>query len=199
MVGHYALQSVCLLCCYYLLSLICVLVARPRRCPTLSNPVPWQNWMAAYLGYTLRMKTLFHGWPVMVHDTHTRRRLSGTGNFAARKIQIFVIEKCQKDCQESQNWGILYNSKLHMDRFIIGFTAVDLHLHCDQYICQAGKRPFSYSQFCVLQTENRKTPFQLAQMPNWRSIYDVQIGGGEGAAKVDACWQGRRGVKTNKK
>jgi len=30
--------------------------------------------MAAYLGYTLRMKTLFRGWPVMVHDTHTRRR-----------------------------------------------------------------------------------------------------------------------------
>jgi len=55
-------------------TLICVLVARPRRCSTLSNPVPWQNWMAAYLGYTLRMKTPFRGWPVMVHDTHTRRR-----------------------------------------------------------------------------------------------------------------------------
>jgi len=53
-------------------TLICVLAARPRRCPTLSNPVPWQNWMAAYLGYTLQM--LFHGWPVMVHDTHTRKR-----------------------------------------------------------------------------------------------------------------------------
>ena len=59
---------------YYGLSLICVLVARPRRCPTLSNPVPWQNWMVAYLGYTLRMKTLFRRWPVMVHDAHTRRR-----------------------------------------------------------------------------------------------------------------------------
>jgi len=55
-------------------TLICVLVSRPRWCLTLSNPVPWQNWMAAYLGYTLRMKTLFRGWPVMVHDTHTRRR-----------------------------------------------------------------------------------------------------------------------------
>ena len=30
--------------------------------------------MAAYLGYTLRMKTLFRGWPIMVNDTHTRRR-----------------------------------------------------------------------------------------------------------------------------
>ena len=55
-------------------TLICVLVARPRRCLTLSNPAPWQNWMVAYLGYTLRMRTLFHGWPIMVNDTHTRRR-----------------------------------------------------------------------------------------------------------------------------
>jgi len=55
-------------------TLICVLVVRPRRCLTLSNPIPWQNWMAAYLGYTLRMKTLFRGWPVMAHETHTRRR-----------------------------------------------------------------------------------------------------------------------------
>ena len=46
----------------------------PRWCLTLSNPVPWQNWMAAYLGYTPRMKTLFRGWPVMAHETHTRRR-----------------------------------------------------------------------------------------------------------------------------
>ena len=29
---------------------------------------------SAYLGYTLRMKTLFRDWPVMVHDTRTRRR-----------------------------------------------------------------------------------------------------------------------------
>jgi len=41
---------------------------------TLLNPVPSQNWMVAYLGYTLRMKPLFCGWPVMVHDMHTRRR-----------------------------------------------------------------------------------------------------------------------------
>ena len=26
---------------------------------------PWQNWMAAYLGCSLRMKTLFRGWPVI--------------------------------------------------------------------------------------------------------------------------------------
>ena len=63
-------------------TLICVLVARPRRYLTLSNHVPWQNSMAAYLGYTLRMKTLFRGWPVMVHDTHTRRRSFITFSFA---------------------------------------------------------------------------------------------------------------------
>jgi len=56
-------------------TLICVFVARPRRCLTLSNPVPWPNWMAAYLGYTLRIRTLFRGWPIMVNDTHTRGRL----------------------------------------------------------------------------------------------------------------------------
>jgi len=52
------------------------LVARPRRCLTLSNPVSCQNWMAAYLGYTLRMRKLFRGWSIMVNDTHTRRRRS---------------------------------------------------------------------------------------------------------------------------
>jgi len=48
----------------------------------LSNPVPWQNWMVAYLGYTLRMRTLFRGWPIMVNDTHTRRR---------RQNQVFQV------------------------------------------------------------------------------------------------------------
>ena len=47
----------------------------PRQQWSLLNPVPWQNWMAAYLGYTLQMKTLFHGWPIMVNVTHTRRRI----------------------------------------------------------------------------------------------------------------------------
>ena len=61
-----------------------VLVARPRRCPTLSNLVPWQNWMVAYLGYTLRMKSLFRGWPVMVHDTHTHTR--------RRRIQVWFSQ-----------------------------------------------------------------------------------------------------------
>ena len=56
-------------------TLIWLLAVRLRWCPTLSTPVLWQSWMAAYLGCTVQMKTLFSGWPVMVHDTHTRRRL----------------------------------------------------------------------------------------------------------------------------
>ena len=55
-------------------TLICVLAARPRRCPTLSNPVLWQSWMAAYPDCTLQMKTLFPGWPNMVRDMPVRRR-----------------------------------------------------------------------------------------------------------------------------
>ena len=75
-------------------TLIRVLVARPRRCPTLSNPVPWQNWMAAYLGYTLQMKTLFRGWPVMVHDTHTRRKRSSNKWHHAQ--QTLYLTACVK-------------------------------------------------------------------------------------------------------
>jgi len=48
---------------------------------------PWQNWMAAYLGYILRMRTLFRGWPIMVKDTHTRRRrIAETGNSLSEMV-----------------------------------------------------------------------------------------------------------------
>ena len=54
------------------------------QCPcgetqTMSHIVescPLTKLNGSWLGYTLRMKTLFRGWPVMVHDTHTRRRKS---------------------------------------------------------------------------------------------------------------------------
>ena len=39
-----------------------------------SETLSISRWMVAYLGYTLRMRTLFRGWPIMVNDTHTRRR-----------------------------------------------------------------------------------------------------------------------------
>ena len=84
-------------------TLICVLVARPRRCLTLSNPAPWQNWMAAYLGYTLRMNTLFRGWPVMVHDTHTRkrRRLRLT---TARRLSAYMSSRALARTTISSWW-----------------------------------------------------------------------------------------------
>jgi len=104
-------------------TLICVLVAKPRWCLTLLNPVPWQNWMAAYLGYSLRMKTVFPGWPIMVHDTHTRRRrltVCTCHRFNAAMLQICVIfghgkvmqNQCRKrgdtlDCCAYQNVSAL--------------------------------------------------------------------------------------------
>ena len=49
-----------------------------------------QNWMAAYLGYTQRMRMLFRGWPIMVHDTHTRRRRrSDSGLFAVSSLSTW--------------------------------------------------------------------------------------------------------------
>jgi len=65
--GANTLRSSALALCY----------SAAEYCAPLSNPVPWQNWMAVYLGYTLQMNTRFCGWPVTVHDTHTRRRLFG--------------------------------------------------------------------------------------------------------------------------
>ena len=81
-------------------TLICVLVARPRRCLTLSNPVPWQNWMLAYLGCTLRMKMLFRGWPVMAHDTHTRRRGSAfqVSSMTMRTLLRYVMNRASVFC-----------------------------------------------------------------------------------------------------
>jgi len=56
-------------------TLICVLAARPSWCPTLSNPVLWLSRMATCPGYTLQLKMLFPGWPIIVHDMHTRSRM----------------------------------------------------------------------------------------------------------------------------
>jgi len=88
-------------------TLICVLVARPRRCLTLLNPVPWQIWMAAYLGYTLRMRMLFCGWPIMVKDTHTRRRLllSLTTHWADHPFTILFLSDWQPSL-----WGTKFSS-----------------------------------------------------------------------------------------
>ena len=62
--------------------------------------------MAAYLNYTLRMKTLFCGQQVMVHDTHTRRRMhhcalavfantikDKTSFIASLYVEVYVTDK----------------------------------------------------------------------------------------------------------
>ena len=93
-------------------TLICVLVARPRRCLTLSKAVPWQNWVATYLGYTLRMKTLFCGWPVMAHEMHTRR-------------SILLHQGCF-DCETSQSVEshICSRWQLHLEKWWPNFWHV---------------------------------------------------------------------------
>ena len=50
--------------------------------------------MAAYLGYTLWMRTLFHGVPIMVNDTHTRRSVVYYYNGAQRYEQFLQVVDC---------------------------------------------------------------------------------------------------------
>jgi len=78
----------------------------------LSNPVRWQNWMAAYLGYTLRMRTLFRGWPIIVNDMHTRRRRS-------RSVQSTPF--CQLSTLSVQNVG-LHSQTVKIWNFACKFT-----------------------------------------------------------------------------
>ena len=80
------------------------------RCLTLSNPVPWQNWMAAYLGYTLRMRTLFRGWPIMVNDTHTRRRRFGRMFIESHLIVSVLHCNLSKSCYVAVS-GEMYRSQ----------------------------------------------------------------------------------------
>jgi len=76
-------------------TLICVLVARPRWCLTSSNPVPWQNWMAAYLGYTLQMKMLFCGWPVSYGSWHA---------YENKKTAVAIKTKYGNYVNNFSNW-----------------------------------------------------------------------------------------------
>ena len=94
-------------------TLICVLVARLRRCPTLSNLVPWQNWVTAYLGYTLRMKMLFRGWPVMVHDTHTRRRRR-----LWQSTREASVDRASNLVAYCIDWNV-FSSRLVVDRYTV--------------------------------------------------------------------------------
>ena len=61
-------------------TLIYVIAARLRQCPTLPNPVPWGSdkaeWRLIPATLCRMMKTLYRGLPIMGHDTHTSRRRS---------------------------------------------------------------------------------------------------------------------------
>jgi len=100
-----------------------LLVARPRRCLTLSNPVPWQNWMPAYLGYTLRMRTLFRGWPIMVNDTHTRRRLL---YFMWNPYHSLSGENFVEDDKHKQVFSLLQSIATVAIRYRLGRRGLDL-------------------------------------------------------------------------
>ena len=89
-------------------TLICVLVTRTRRCPTLSNPVPRQNeWRL--ISATLWMKTLFCGWPVMVHDTHTRRILPVLWKLAGDRMRMLTNLLKFQILQWWWKWNVVWN------------------------------------------------------------------------------------------
>ena len=62
---------------------MCVLVARLRRCLTLSNPVPWQSWTVAYLGYTLQIRYCFLA-DQLWFTTHIREEENKTSRYSLR-------------------------------------------------------------------------------------------------------------------
>ena len=45
--------------------------------------------MAAYVGYTMRMTTMFHGWPIMVNDMHTKIETGAIWKLGCRFLFAF--------------------------------------------------------------------------------------------------------------
>jgi len=80
--------------------------------------------MVAYLGYTLRMRTLFRGWPIMVNDTHTRRRrLQPKAPF---DILVAVLHYCFFfRCSCSATAGRIFTESSPKDIFAVLFINVD--------------------------------------------------------------------------
>jgi len=79
----------------------------------LSNPVPWQNWMVAYLGYTLRMRTLFRGWPIMVNDTHTRRRRLSSKDTLQTSLEIWKVGRSPTEIEMLKTKEITFHKPNH--------------------------------------------------------------------------------------
>jgi len=124
---------------------------RLRRCPTLSNPVLWQSWMAAYPGSTLQMKMLFLGWPIMVHDTHMRRRSISvmlhnhwmTTSCSFHRVQFFI-----------KNFVILVFVTICL-RTKKTKTIFKCHIRVNVLLCDADVQSVWYTvlywTFCILQ------------------------------------------------
>jgi len=77
--------------------------------------------MVAYLGYTLRMKTLFCGWPVMVDDTHTRRREVSDGRMCVGREDAWTRYSTSSDLftQSLQLTDSVVNLQWWLDRALI--------------------------------------------------------------------------------
>jgi len=71
--------------------------------------------MAAYPGYTLQMKTLFHVWPIMVHDTHTRRRRSYCWTLIGSPTQGIQPLRVTPNLGSGPHLGILVHLSYHYD------------------------------------------------------------------------------------
>jgi len=132
-------------------------MARHTRCLTLLNPVVWQNWLAAYLGCTLRMKTLFRGWPVVVHDMHTRRSAVGRSfrsicNYASLVSVDIHRSNCHSwkgtrswNCHVG-NWHISYqHSSLCCFFCCLEHFAIQRHCVWDTWHLQASRENASFS------------------------------------------------------
>jgi len=83
--------------------------------------------MAAYLGYTLRMRMLFRGWPIMVNDTHTRRR---------RRLAETDKTKRKSELNHEQKWW--HASKNIKTTITITGQNIQAVGHVDR-LCSAGR------------------------------------------------------------
>ena len=105
-------------------------LAKTGLCPTLWNPVLWLSWMAAYPGCTLQMKTLFPGWPIIVHDTHMKRRRQ-VGRLD-RALILLGLALCLPSTSVSwSSWRNIWHILLHFLLYLlVSWTWWDMPLTC---------------------------------------------------------------------
>ena len=95
--------------------------------------------MAAYLGYTLRMKTLFRGRPVVVDDTHTRRRRLYLSAACERELGcVSVINRCSVSLVDKAEHRHEYHCLYVVDEEDCGAADVYNGLWRDSALLPAG-------------------------------------------------------------